>query len=527
MPLPAADASSPVFGRYQLLERIGAGGMAIVYRALWNAPDGNAREVVVKRLLPELSRDRQFSAMLVAEARLSARLNHPNIVQLYELGRAGDEFFLAMELVDGVDLVRLLNRCVQAKRRLPISLGCHIVAELASALAYAHDLRDNEGRPLSIVHRDVTPSNVMVTRQGGVKLLDFGVAKAAEHVRDERTRTGTLKGKVNYLSPESADGLAVDRRTDIFALGIVLHECLTLKRLFKADGDLQTLRLIREAKVAPPSTLCPDVGPELDRVVLKMLARDPDARYADCHQLLADLLPIVRQLGGGRAGLARLVGELPPAEPQLEAPLPIDDIDAGPTPPAIEIVSLTPTPAPAPPRAKWRWPVLAGAVALPALAVALLVGRYQAPAPPVTPPAPAVTAPTPTVTAPAPAETAPVVAPATTAVAPAPAPTRPPSAAAAAPATLVVETDVQAARIVLDGRVVADGVPRARVAVARAGEHQLAVSAPRRRAFARTVTLAAGATVDVRVKLERAAAHAKPPSKPIRGENYLVNPFGH
>src|SRR4051794_12362782 len=282
-------AESTVFGRYQLLERIGAGGMAIVYRALSQAADGGSRELVIKRVLPELSRDRSFSAMLVAEARISSRLSHPNIVQLYELGRVGDEYYLAMELVDGVDLVRLLNACLQAQRPLPLPLACHVIVEVTRALTYAHDLRDNEGRPLSIVHRDVTPSNVMVTRQGGVKLLDFGVAKAAEHVRDDRTRTGTLKGKVNYLSPENAEGLPVDRRADVFALGIVFHECLTLKRLFKGEGDLQTLRLIREAKVARPSSQRPDVPPELDRVVLKMLARDPAERYQDCQQLLADL----------------------------------------------------------------------------------------------------------------------------------------------------------------------------------------------------------------------------------------------
>jgi serine/threonine-protein kinase len=220
MVLPAADDSGAVLGRYKLLERLGAGGMAIVYRALAQSPDGSNREVVIKRVLPELSRDKEFSSMLVAEARLSSRLHHPNIVEVYELGKVGDEFYLSMELVDGFDLVRLLNTCLKAKKPLPVELSCHIAVKMAEALAYAHDLKDIENKPLAIVHRDVTPSNVMVNKKGEVKLLDFGVAKAADRVQNERTRTGTLKGKVNYLSPESAEGLPVDRRTDIFSLGI-------------------------------------------------------------------------------------------------------------------------------------------------------------------------------------------------------------------------------------------------------------------------------------------------------------------
>ena len=552
MGLPAADDRVAVFGRYKLLERLGAGGMAIVYRALAVDGDGKSRELVIKRVLPELCRDRQFSSMLVAEARLSARLNHPNIVQIYELGRVDEEFYLAMELVDGIDLVRLLNRIVRGRRTLPIALGCYIVCELASALAYAHDLRDNEGRPLAIVHRDVTPSNVMVTRAGGIKLLDFGVAKAAEHVRDERTRTGTLKGKVNYLSPESADGLPVDRRADVFALGIVLHECLTLRRLFKAEGDLQTLRLIREAKVAPPSTLRSEVSPELDRVVLKMLARNPDERYGDCQQLLADLLPIARALGGDTAALARYVAELPPEEPAAAAATALvdeADMDGGPTP-AIVIDNLlasgaqfaTPTasaaaatpaaaaasgavasepaaasPSPSSPaqpmlpsvivgsqRPRWLLPAIGAATAALLLVLALVVGHHRPSAPPTTT-----------------SSTAPGMA----SVAASPVTAAAKSAPAAAPGVILVDTDVATARFLVDGQVVADRVSHARIVVPRAGNHELAISAARRKPYARTVTVAAGASVQLHVKLER--AHGKTATRPSRGENYLVDPFGH
>jgi serine/threonine-protein kinase len=498
MSLPSADATSARFGRYRLLERLGAGGMAIVYRASAVGPDGKERELVIKRVLPELSRDKEFSAMLVAEARISARLRHPNIVQVYELGRVDDEYYLAMELVDGVDVVKLLNRCIERKRPVPIGLACHIAAEVASALGYAHDLADNEGRPLAIVHRDVSPSNVMISRTGAVKLLDFGVAKAAEHVRDERTRTGTLKGKVNYLSPESADGLPVDRRADVFALGIVLHEVLTLRRLFKTEGDLQTLRLIREAKVALPSTQRLDVPPELDRIVMKMLARNPSDRYPDCKLLAAELQPLAQQAGAGTAALAQFLEELGPGQ-AAPAPSPAEDMDSGPTPAmSIEVLSephpITARTAKAP-RRRWLVPTLAGAAAFLAIGIAILVGR-RTPSPP----------------------------PPLLAVAPTPAP-EPPAAKppAPAPGLLVIGTNVTAAHIELDGKPVADQVARARVPVAQPGAHELMVSAPRRRPFKQTVTIAAGATVELTVKLEKSYSTR---SKPVRGENYLVDPFG-
>ncbi len=256
----SAQLDGEHLGRYRLLEQIGAGGMAVVFRAVAEGSVGK-QVVVIKRVLPELARDPVFIKMLVAEARLSSRLSHPGIVRMHELGRVGDEYFLAMEHVDGADLVRVLNRSVAAKATLPIPVVCHIARQVALALAYAHDLKDAEGRPLEIVHRDVSPSNIMVTGDGGVKLLDFGVAKAAAHIRDERTRTGTIKGKINYLSPEQADGLAADRRSDVFALGIVLYECLTLKRLFRGDNDLATLRLVRRCEVPPPSQLRAGVPP--------------------------------------------------------------------------------------------------------------------------------------------------------------------------------------------------------------------------------------------------------------------------
>jgi serine/threonine protein kinase len=519
MGLPVVEERPVSFGRYRLLERLGAGGMAVVYRALTDGNDGTPRELVIKRVLPQLSCDPRFSAMLVAEARISERLRHPNIVQLYELGRVGDEFYLAMELVDGIDLVQVLNGCLRAKNPLPIALACHIAVELARALAYAHDLRDNDDRPLSIVHRDISPSNVMVTRAGAVKLLDFGVAKAAEHVRDDRTRTGMLKGKVNYLSPESADGRPVDRRSDIFALGILLHECLTLQRLFKAEGDLMTLRLIREANVAPPSQLRPEVMPELDSVVMKMLARAPEARYGNCQQLLSELAPIAARLGGNAGELARLIATLPASTATLEVG---EDLDAGSTP-AIEIASLDVATVPerAPTHRKWLWPAIAIAMST-LLTTALVLSHSRRATLPPSPPL-VVTAPPVALAPPPMSPTPPPVAKASPATKGLPSVAR--VAAPELPGMLIIDMDVSAARIALDGKVVADQVRRARIPILRPGAHELTITAPRRRPFTRRLTIAPGAMLEMRVSLTR--SHTRVTTKRGRDGNYLVDPFAN
>ncbi|MGZ3427890.1 MAG: serine/threonine-protein kinase, partial [Polyangia bacterium] len=287
--------------------------------------------VVIKRVLPELSRDPAFIKMLVAEARLSSRLSHPGIVHTYELGRVRDEYFLAMEYVDGIDLVRMLNRCAASRTPVPIGVACYIAQKVAAALGYAHSLKDAEGRPLEIVHRDVSPANIMVNVAGEVKLLDFGVAKAAEHFQDDRTRTGMLKGKINYLSPEQAEGLPIDGRSDLFALGIVLHECLTLKRLFRGPSDLVTLRLVRQCEVVPPSHLRPGVPPELDTIVLRMLARDRGQRFASGDEIANALAPVVAATGGSAESVAELVGVMRP----MDAP-PVSNDSGAAT--AIEIV---------------------------------------------------------------------------------------------------------------------------------------------------------------------------------------------
>jgi serine/threonine protein kinase len=302
-PAPGDPPSGRSFGRYRLLDEIGRGGMAVVSRAVMAGPRGFTRTVVIKRILAELASQPSFVDMLATEARLSALLCHRGIVQVHEFGQVDGEYYVAMEYVDGTDLLDLLRSCATRKQRLPVAGAVHVVSEVAAALAYAHALTDAQGRPLQIVHRDVSPSNIMVSRQGEAKLLDFGIAKAAHFAREEVTVTGVLKGKISYLSPEQAEGLPLDRRSDIFSLGIVFHECLTMRRLYRGSSDFETLRLIREARVAPPSTLAPGIPPALDAIVLKMLARDPAERFASCDELLAALAPVQRAMSADAQAL--------------------------------------------------------------------------------------------------------------------------------------------------------------------------------------------------------------------------------
>jgi serine/threonine-protein kinase len=310
--IPRGDDGGTLFGRYRLVRELGRGGMGVVYYAVIEGPQGFSRPCVVKRIVPELAGDAGFIQSLVAEARLSGMLAHPGIVQLYEFGEVDGEYFLAMEYVDGVSLYEAIRRSMRAGSSLPPGVVCYVAAELALALGHAHAMRDPAGRALEIVHRDVSPSNVMLGRSGTVKLLDFGIARAASHTRDHITRTGTLKGKFAYMSPEQAEGLPIDHRSDLFALGTIVWEALTLRRLFFAPDDMQTLRMVREAKVTPTG-----IDTELDTVLLRLLARDRDERWATGDEVAATLQPIAHRLHGNTFSMRRVVAELgeePPAE---------------------------------------------------------------------------------------------------------------------------------------------------------------------------------------------------------------------
>lgn len=262
--------------------------MAEIYRAkLVNAPHFN-RFLVVKRILPNLAADNEFITMFIDEAKITVELNHPNICQIYELGRLEDAHYIVMEYIPGRDLLGLQNRYRRQKKIMSVSQACFITAQVAQGLDYAHRAVDSEGRALRLIHRDVSPQNVLISFEGLVKLIDFGVAKAAS--KNSKTQAGVLKGKFGYMSPEqvSGDGL-VDHRSDIFALGTVFWELLTGRRLFHADNEFATLELVRECEVRPPSELNRLVPPQIEQIVMRALCPDPAYRYQWAGEFARDL----------------------------------------------------------------------------------------------------------------------------------------------------------------------------------------------------------------------------------------------
>lgn len=276
-----------IFGKLCLLERISVGGMAEVYRAKpFNVADVD-RYLAVKRILPNLAEDDEFISMFVDEAKIAIRLNHDNICQIYELGRLAGAPYIVMEYIAGQDVLNIQKRLRQRRRVMAVGQAVYIASRIASALHHSHVQTDDDGVPLEIVHRDVSPQNVLISYAGEVKLIDFGIAKVA--TQSTETRVGVLKGKFSYMSPEQVRGHVIDCRSDLFALGTVLYEMLTGRRLFHGESDFHTLEQVREARVAAPSTLNKLVPPELDEIVLKCLAREPDDRYPDGDTMSAAL----------------------------------------------------------------------------------------------------------------------------------------------------------------------------------------------------------------------------------------------
>jgi serine/threonine protein kinase len=266
--------------------------MAEVFRAFAQGVEGFARIFVVKRIHQDKSDDPQLIEMFINEARISALLNHPNIVQIYDFGEIDGWYFLAMEHLRGKDLLLLLRQLRLARRIMPAPMAAFIAREVAAGLAYAHRLTGPGGHGLQIVHRDVSPSNVMLLRAGGVKLLDFGIAKAEALLcrkTDSRTETMTVKGKLSYLSPEQVRSEPIDARSDIFSLGVMFWECLTGKRLFYDKADYKTMSNVLERVVPPPSALRPEVPPAVDRVVLHALEQSREGRYQDAQGMADDL----------------------------------------------------------------------------------------------------------------------------------------------------------------------------------------------------------------------------------------------
>lgn len=295
--VPASDrpeATKPVvftpesFGKYFLVDKIAMGGMAEIFKAKTFGHGGFENLLVIKRILSHLSANDQFVRMFMDEAKVSALLQHNNVVRIYDFGRLRDNYFIAMECVEGKDVKLILRKLAERRKLLPREFAVYIAMEAAKGLDYAHKRTTLQGQPLDIVHRDVSPSNILVSYNGEVKVADFGIVKAANCAED--TDAGMLKGKFEYMSPEQASGKDLDRRSDIFSLGIILHEMLTGRRLFKSDDEIKTLERIKAGDVDPPSTLNPSVPARLDEIVMRALARDTDDRYQDARELHADLL---------------------------------------------------------------------------------------------------------------------------------------------------------------------------------------------------------------------------------------------
>lgn len=275
------------FGKYYLTEKIATGGMAELYRAKRIGVAGFEKLLVIKKILPHLSLHEEFVSMFINEAKIAAQLTHTNIAQIFDLGKIEDSYYIAMEYVWGKDLKAVLKK--GKEKKLPVSMehALQIVSKACAALDYAHKKKDLKGNELNLIHRDVSPQNILVSYDGDVKLVDFGIAKAASKTSD--TRTGVLKGKIAYMSPEQAWGRPIDRRSDIFSLGIVLYELLTGEMLFKGDTDLNTLEKVREAKVIPPAKLNKEIPKEIENILLKALAKEPQERYQSASDMQNDL----------------------------------------------------------------------------------------------------------------------------------------------------------------------------------------------------------------------------------------------
>jgi serine/threonine-protein kinase len=275
-------------GRYEVAGRLATGGMGEILLAQLRGPGGFERAVVIKRILPHLSGHSTAERMFLDEARIVAGIRHPNVIQVQELLHEGDNLCIVMEYLEGENLSGLMRRMLVKKRQLPPSICAHIVAELAAGLHAAHDLKTPDGRPGGLVHRDVSPQNAFITYDGSVKVLDFGIAYF--HDRQTRTETGTLRGKFEYMSPEQCLAKPLDRRSDVFALGIVLYELTTGRRLFRRKNQLLTLKAIVEEPFTPPSAFMEDYPDQLEQVLGRALAKNTDDRYQTAAEMRRDLV---------------------------------------------------------------------------------------------------------------------------------------------------------------------------------------------------------------------------------------------
>ena len=280
-----------VFGRYLLLERIAAGGMAEVFKSKSYGVAGFEKLLVIKKILPHLAANERFVSMFIKEAKIAVNLNHKNVVQVFDLGKVGDDYYIAMEFVHGRDLREITRACAKKRIPLPLSLACYLLAEIAAGLDYAHRRKDLDEKPLNIIHMDISPQNVLVSFEGDVKIADFGIAHAVGG--DGKRKGGVLRGKYAYMSPEMATGKPVDQRTDIFSAGVILWELITGRRLFYEPDEVRTIENVRKCKVPLPTEINGQVPLKLEQVAMKALEPDPDKRYQTAEELRADLTEVL------------------------------------------------------------------------------------------------------------------------------------------------------------------------------------------------------------------------------------------
>jgi serine/threonine protein kinase/Flp pilus assembly protein TadD len=281
------------FGKYQLLEKVAVGGMAELYRAKVTGDHGFEKLVAIKKILPHLTDEGNLVKAFIDEAKLAALLQHENIVQIYDFGSMNGEYFIAMEYLFGKDLRRLVHKARENAVPLSLENTLYIISRICAGLDYSHNLKDLQGKPLNIIHRDINPQNIFITYEGQVKIIDFGIAKAASH--NSTTHEGLIKGKLAYMSPEQANGQKIDRRSDIFSTGIILYELLTGKRMFQGE-TMNIYTRVRDAAYEPLHNLVPDLPDKLHALVERALAKEPKERYQSSGEMLADLEECIFEL---------------------------------------------------------------------------------------------------------------------------------------------------------------------------------------------------------------------------------------
>ena len=308
---PEPTVATPLrIGRYEVLSHLATGGMAQIYLARQTGLGSFERHVVLKTILRERATDQRFVTMFLDEAKLAATLNHQNVAQVYEVDQADGAYFMAMEYVHGENTRAILETTIRRGWTIPLELAVMIISGAAAVLHHAHERRGKNGQPLNIVHRDVSPANIMVGYDGSVKVLDFGIAKAEE--RATKTIGGTIKGKYGYMSPEQCKGRPIDRRSDIFALGIVLYELTTLRRAFKGNDDFETMKRIVAGDLVLPSTIVSGFPRELEAIILTALAADPGARFQTAQELIEalDAFTVRAKLTGSNTAMGRFMLQL-------------------------------------------------------------------------------------------------------------------------------------------------------------------------------------------------------------------------